>query len=40
MFGKYVLTITHAQTVGHAGKFSYPSQLFFLGVNPLMPNDL
>jgi len=26
MFGKYVLTITHAQTVGHAGKFNYSFQ--------------
>jgi len=26
MFGKYVLAITHAQTVGHAGKFNYSSQ--------------
>lgn len=26
MFGKHVLIITHAQTVGHAGKFNYSSQ--------------
>jgi len=26
MFGKYVLTITHAPTVSHAGKFIYSSQ--------------